>query len=324
MKLVKISLAFLILQLFFLCHVIAENLNAVRVIVNGEIITEFDIRQRMAEAFAIAEQDFSGTGLERRKSGIVSDAIEELINRRLLVQKAKKHLLANPEIAFEIEKRLEEFVKGAVDEVGSVYKFYELANKQGINPATKKIELREDMMVDELMRENVYRKVMVTPKEIRKYFQSHADEFSEEGKLSFRQILIKFSAYDTQEEAKSEAEGLLSRLKDGEAFDNIAKEHSNGPHAQKGGLWEFDEVRDFRKDFVKVVSMLKKDELSEIIRSSIGYHIFKIEEMISAQNTTFQEVQKKVYNEIFREKFYERKKEYLQELKKDATIVRHY
>ena len=88
-------------------------------------------------------------------------------------------------------------------------------------------------MVDELLRAEVYRKIIITPKDIRNYYKDHADEFSEEGEMSFRQILIKFSTYETKEEGKSVADELLERLKNGEDFVAIAKENSKGPHAEK-------------------------------------------------------------------------------------------
>lgn len=240
------------------------------------------------------------------------------------MQEAKKVLLANPEKAEEIEKNLDAFVKGAVEEVGSLYKFYELAHKQGINPLKKRAELKEDLMVEEIMRENIYRKIVVTPKEIKKYYQEHIDEFSREARLSFRQILIKFSGYKTKEEAKSVAEELLNRSKNGEDFEALAKEHSQGPHSDKGGLWEFDEVKDFRKDFVTTISNLKADEISQIINSSIGYHIFKIEEVIPAQTLTFQQAQNEIRNTLFREEFLKKRKEYLKKLKKNVVIKRYY
>jgi parvulin-like peptidyl-prolyl isomerase len=299
-------------------------LNAVRVVVNGEIITEFDIRKRMAEAFQIAGEEYDGIELQLKKRDIMSDAIDELIDRKILVQEAKKVILSDPEKAEEIEKNLDSFVKGAVEEVGSLYKFYELAHKQGINPLKKRAELKEDLMVDVILRENVYRKIAITPKDMKRYYQDNIDEFSGERKLSFRQILIKYSGYKTKEEAKSEAEKFLSRLKDGEEFEVIAKEHSQGPHAYKGGLWEFDEVRDFRKDLVAIVSELKKDEISQIIETSIGCHIFKIGEIILAKTTSFQQAQGEIYNTLFREEFLKQKRKYLQELKRDVVIKRHY
>ncbi len=299
-------------------------MNAVRVVVNGEIITEFDIRKRIAEAFQIAGEKYQGVEFQQKRRQIMSDAIDELIDRKILVQEAKKVILSDPEKAEEIEKNLDLFVKGAVEEVGSLYKFYELAHKQGINPLKKKAELKEDLMIDVIMRENVYRKIVITPKDMKRYYQDNIDEFSGERKLSFRQILIKYSGYKTKEEAKSVAEKLLNRLEDGEEFEVVAKEHSQGPHAYRGGLWEFDEVRDFRKDLVAIVSELKGDEISQIIETSIGCHIFKIGEIIPAKITSFQQAQGEISNTLFREKFLKQKRKYLQELKRDVVIKRYY
>lgn len=312
------------MQLFCSYQTNADNLNAVRVVVNGEIITEFDIRKRIAEAFQIAGEKYQGVEFQQKRRQIMSDAIDELIDRKILVQEAKKVILLDPEKVEEIEKNLDLFVKGAVEEVGSLYKFYELAHKQGINPLKKKAELKEDLMVDVILRENVYRKIVITPKDMKRYYQDNIDEFSGERKLSFRQILIKYSGYKTKEEAKSVAEKLLNRLEDGEEFEVVAKEHSQGPHAYRGGLWEFDEVRDFRKDLVAIVSELKGDEISQIIETSIGCHIFKIEEIIPAKITSFQQAQGEISNTLFREKFLKQKRKYLQELKRDVVIKRYY
>ena len=229
----------------------------------------------------------------------------------------------NPEKAEEIEKSVDSFVKGAVDEVGSLNKFYELANKQGVNPLQKRAELKDDLLIEEIMRENVYRKIIVTPKGIKRYYQDHIDEFSMKGSMSFRHILIKFSSYNSDEEAKAAAEDLLNRLKGGEDFDTLAKEHSRGPHADRGGLWGFDEVKGFRKDLVASISHLKEGEISPVIKSSLGYHIFKIEEIIQAQTLSFLQVQNEIRNTLFREKFIKVRKEYLKKLRQSVVIKRY-
>jgi parvulin-like peptidyl-prolyl isomerase len=306
-----------------LYQISAENLNAVRVIVNGEIITEFDIQKRAYEAFRLAGQKYSEAALESKKQEIIENAIDELIDRKILVQEAKKLLAANPELSEQIEKNVDSFVKGAVDQVGSVYKFYELANKQGINPLQKRAELRDDLLVEEIMRENVYRKIIVTPKGIKRYYKDHIDEFSMKGSMSFRHILIKRSSYNSDEEPKAAAEDLLNRLKNGEDFETLAKEYSRGPHAAKGGLWGFDEVKGFRKDLVAAISHLKEGEISPVIKSSLGYHIFKIEEVIQAQILSFMKVQDEIRNTLFREQFVKQKKKYLNKLRKNVVIKRY-
>ncbi len=324
MKVLGLSLVFFILQLFYLYQTSADNLNAVRVIVNGEIITEFDIRREVANAFQIAREKYGEEGLQRKEREIISKGIDELIDRKILVQEAKKVVLANPEKAEAIEKNLDAFVKGAVEEVGSVYKYYELAHKQGINPLKKRAELKEDLLIEEIMRDNVYRKIVVTPKGIKRYYQEHTDEFTREGSLSFRHILLMFSRYETKEDAKSAAEDILNRLKSGEEFGDMAKEYSRGPHSDEGGLWETDEVKDFRKDLVAKISNLKEGEISPIIDSSFGHHIFKIEEVIPSQTLTFQQAQNEIRNMLFREEFVKKRKEYLRKLRKDVVIKRYY
>jgi len=324
LKVLRLSLVFFILQLFYLYQTSADNLNAVRVIVNGEIITEFDIRREVANAFQIAREKYGEEGLQRKEREIISKGIDELIDRKILVQEAKKVVLADPEKAEAIEKNLDAFVKGAVEEVGSVYKFYELAHKQGINPLKKRAELKEDLLIEEIMRDNVYRKIVVTPKGIKRYYQEHTDEFTREGSLSFRHILLMFSRYETKEDAKSAAEDILNRLKSGEEFGDMAKEYSRGPHSDEGGLWETDEVKDFRKDLVAKISNLKEGEISPIIDSSFGHHIFKIEEVIPSQTLTFQQAQNEIRNMLFREEFVKKRKEYLRKLRKDVVIKRYY
>ena len=324
MKVLRLSLVLFILQLFYLYQTSADNLNAVRVIVNGEIITEFDIRRQVAEAVQIAREKYGDESLQRKEREIRSNGIDELIDRKILVQEAKKVVLADPEKAEAIEKNLDAFVKGAVEEVGSVYKYYELAHKQGINPLKKRAELKEDLLIEEIMRDNVYRKIVVTPKGIKRYYQEHTDEFTREGSLSFRHILLMFSRYETKEDAKSAAEDILNRLKSGEEFGDMAKEYSRGPHSDEGGLWETDEVKDFRKDLVAKISNLKEGEISPIIDSSFGHHIFKIEEVIPSQTLTFQQAQNEIRNMLFREEFVKKRKEYLRKLRKDVVIKRYY
>ncbi|MGR3173169.1 MAG: peptidylprolyl isomerase [Candidatus Scalindua sp.] len=324
MKVLRLSLVFSILQLFYLYQTSADNLNAVRVIVNGEIITEFDIRRQVVNAIHIAREKYGGVGFQQKEREIISKGIDELIDRKILVQEAKKVVLADPAKAEEIEKNLDAFVKGAVEEVGSVYKFYELAHKQGINPLKKRAELKEDLLIEEIMRDNVYRKIKVTPKGIKRYYQEHTDEFSREGSLSFRQILIKFSGYKTREDAKSATEDILNRLKNGEKFEDLARERSRGPRSDKGGLWESDEAKDFRKDLVAQISNLKEGEISPMIESSLGYHIFKIEEIIPSQTLTFQQAQNEIRSMLFREDFVKKRKEYLKKLRKNVVIKRYY
>ncbi len=71
------------------------------------------------------------------------------------------------------------------------------------------------------------------------------------------------------------AESILSELQAGGDFEKIAKSKSIGPAAKKGGDLGYFNKGDFQADFEAVILNLKPSEISTIIKSNVGYHIFK-------------------------------------------------
>ena len=97
-----------------------EKINSIVAIVNDEIITNFDVLRRTAIALQEAEGQFNSVELEAKRHEFYNEAIEELINREVLVQTAQKALLKNEIKMDEIEKELDSVIKGAAKEVGSL------------------------------------------------------------------------------------------------------------------------------------------------------------------------------------------------------------
>ena len=73
----------------------------------------------------------------------------------------------------------------------------------------------------------------------------------------------------------STAESILKELKAGADFSKLAKEKSIGPAAKKGGDLGYFNKGDFQAEFETVLLNLKPGEISEIVKSKVGYHIFK-------------------------------------------------
>lgn len=297
-----------------------KNLGTIWAVVNNTIITEEDIKRRAFVPLSDAHQKYKGNELTLRVHGILEEVLNQLIDRQLLVQEAHRLMDKNPVLMDDIEKELASFLKEAVDEVGSLTKFYEIATKEGINPTEKKKELKDDLMVERLLKDLVYKKILISPKDIRDYYQSHLEEFNQEKQVKARQIFIKFSSFPNKEEAKKKAEELRDRAKNGEDFEALVKEFSQGPRASTGGLWDFEDVKVMRKDLKEPILALEKGEISDTIQSSAGYHIFKAEEVRPAKSADFAAQQEEIRDRLYKEEVTRRKKEYIQNLKKNATI----
>ena len=83
----------------------------------------------------------------------------------------------------------------------------------------------------------------------------------------------------SDEDAKKKAEEILKKIKDGGDFATLAKENSNDTaNASNGGDLGWSSVKDnsFVKEFKDAAYKLKKDQVSDVVKTSFGYHIIKV------------------------------------------------
>lgn len=74
---------------------------------------------------------------------------------------------------------------------------------------------------------------------------------------------------------EDEAKEIKALLDNGADFKKLAKERSIGPNAQKGGDLGIITKGDLLPELDKTVSSLKVGEISDIVKTKMGYHIFK-------------------------------------------------
>ncbi|MFQ5956699.1 MAG: peptidylprolyl isomerase [Candidatus Brocadiales bacterium] len=289
-------------------------------VVNDEIITEEDLQRRAAVAVADAFKKYKGGELRSKVDQILDDVLNELIDRQLLVQKAHSIIDENPYVLEDIEKDLDNFLKDAVEEVGSLSKFYEIAMKEGINPTEKKVELRDDLMVERLLNEFVHMKINISPKDVRDYYKANKDEFAQERSVKIRQIILKFSSYPSKKDAQKKAEEIRDRAVKGENFEALVKEFSEGPRRSEGSLWDFDEVLSMKGLIREAALALEKGQISDIIRTGIGLHVLKAEDVRPAKEPDFETLQGEIKDILFKQEAMKKKREYIRELKKSAVI----
>lgn len=122
-------------------------------------------------------------------------------------------------------------------------------------------------------------------------------------------------------EVKTKAEEVLAKVKAGEDFATLAKEYSEDPGSKdKGGEYTFKRGV-MVPEFEETAFSMKDGEVSEIIETSFGYHIIKLEEAIEAteaeikgeeekEKSIVEEAENFLKQKAFDEKFEEWKKDY--------------
>ena len=116
----------------------------------------------------------------------------------------------------------------------------------------------------------VVRDVRVGEAEVHDYYERNKKDFLHQGRVQVSQILV-----DTEEKAVS----VLRRLeRTGEPeFRKIAKEESLGPESAREGVMGVFEQGDLPADMEKVIFSLDEGRTSQVVESSYGFHIFRLD-----------------------------------------------
>lgn len=88
-------------------------------------------------------------------------------------------------------------------------------------------------------------------------------------KVNAQHILVK-----TEEQARE----ILSLLKQGKRFEDLAREKSLCPSRKKGGSLGWFGHGQMVKEFQKAAFSLKKGQVSQPVKTQFGWHIIKVKD----------------------------------------------
>lgn len=122
----------------------------------------------------------------------------------------------------------------------------------------------------------VIKDVKVDDAEVRAYYDGHKKEFLLPERVQVSQILVQ---------TEQRAVAVLHRIENApEAeFRKAAREESSGPEAFKGGVMGQYKRGELPYDMEKVIFALDAGKISQVVESSYGYHIFRLDERFPPQ-----------------------------------------
>lgn len=266
-------------------------------VVNGNNITvDYYTKNLMIQKQAIesiyGSNDIWKQEIEKGKTfeeQVKEMTLEQIINVELIYNEAKsKNLLPTEE---EVNKKVEEVNKAIKED-----KEYEKNLKKiGIDESFIKRQEEEKLALDNYQK-NFLENTKITDDKAKEYYEKNKKDFYID-EVEASHILISTTDDNGKElskkeieKAKKKAEDILKRINNGEDFAKLAKENSDDPgSASKGGDLGYFGKGEMVPEFEEVAFSLKKDEVSEIVKSEYGYHIIKLTDKNQGQ-TPFEEV----------------------------------
>lgn len=294
---------------------LAKTNNRVVAIVNDEVITLYELNGRMKDLTGL---DPAEMRLRNEKQYLETrrKTLNRLIEDRLTLEKIRQ--LGVKVTPKQIDSAIERIKKNN----GLTQEDLIAGLKRGgmtYDSYREKIKIQLERM--ELIHFEVKSKIIIRDEDITDYYNKHRDEFMVKGKLHLAIIVLKQEGLSNQGGSgslSSQAEDILSRLKGGEDFGELAKKFSKGPGAEDGGDVGFFKTSQIDPKLREIIKQMSPGDISEPISRPFGIQIVKLIDNQKERLKTIEEVRDAIYQIFYQKEVNKRYSAWIKELKDKA------
>ena len=296
-----VFLSFMLPFFMIACDKIDQYYRSHVATVNGSKIYLEDYQTRLNKKKQMLTEDFLNHPDYMKK--FEAEVLEGMITEKIMQLRAQE--LNSSVSDSELEKKINEIREDYGEDFTSLFA------RQNMNYDQWKAEFKKEMLIRKLIAQDVNAKIKITEDEIRDYFNQNSRRYKTDSRVRVAQIVLQDMAG---------AKKAMARLKAGEKFETVASEMSIGPEAKHGGDLGLITRSVMPDPLDKTIFKMPVNQISPIVQSSYGFHIFKVLESQPAREGTLADVRQEVMGDIRMRKEEAAFADWLEALKSKAVI----
>jgi peptidyl-prolyl cis-trans isomerase SurA len=184
--------------------------------------------------------------------------------------------------------------------------------------------MRTEIITQQVIQREVGSHINIGKEDEHSFYEQHKSELARPEEVKLSEILVSTEqAGDDQAKiaaAQAKADDLLKQIKAGANFEEVAKKESQGPSAAQGGDLGLFERGKLAKQLEDLTFGMKKDEVSDVIRTKQGFVILKVTEHQNAGIPSFNEIEPRLQEAVYMQRLQPALREYLKKLREEAFI----
>lgn len=257
--------------------------------VNNEVITFSDYQRFVKE-----------TGDTEKKDVVEGALLKRLIDERVILQEAIRRGIEVSDL--EVDKKIEDFMNQ-----NNLFKedLEKALAEEGMSIHTYRRLIKEKIMSLKLIRADIDSRIVIEDKEIEDFYNANKKDSLIPEKVEVDTIFISLSEGAPVTEItdlKRKVLKIIARLKDGESFDRLIDQYSDGYlKSKEDSLGEFKRGELIMPLENKAFSM-RKDEISTPIWVREGVYILKLINKTDERLETVEEVREDIYKHLYKQK----------------------
>jgi peptidyl-prolyl cis-trans isomerase SurA len=302
-----------------------------RAMVNQTPILDDEVREAMAQYVGELLQMPEAMRPQKQQQ-IYERELQRLIERELVLAEAQRRLdeVKKPQImedlkkeaAKEADKQLLEIKKrvGAKSDA----EFKAMLEAQGLSEGGMRRQFERNFMMIEYVRNIIYPKAKdISLGHVRDYYERHPQEFTTADRVTWQDIFIDVSRFQTPAQARQYAEAVLMQARSGQEFTGLVKQHDQGDSRLRNGKGLGEKHGEIAPNQVEpIVWSLKVGEVGPLVDLGFGFHIVRIAEreysgLRPLDEKCQKEIRAKLTNLIADREY----KQMVDDLKKKATVT---
>lgn len=295
-----------------------QFVDGIAAVVNDDIITVHEVREAIGPEVAQLSQQLHGVALDERTKVLFKRALTGLVDAQLQLARARQLNLRVTDD--DVNQQIDTLKKQnqLADE-----QFVQLLKVRGLTLETYKKQVQESILVAKVVNAEVRSRLTVLDTELQQAYRTKQEQYKVAGGQTVSHILFLLPQYPSEQEEqrmRAKAETVLQQLHNGGDFSKLARQYSDGPSAETNGLLGTFKPGELLPGFEEATAKLKPGEISEVVRTRVGFHIIRLEARQAGGLRKFEEVQEELKSEILRDKTEKKYQEWLESLRQQAYV----
>src|SRR5258705_13743401 len=212
----------------------AELANGIKAIVHDSIITVEDVAAMSEPAAKALWRQYRDQPdvFQKKLAQAQTDNLEALLARQLILHDFKTAGYNMPESV--IEEMVQERIHGRYGDRMTLTKTLQA---EGITNEKFRQQIRDQFIIEVLRQKNISSEIIISPHKVETYYLAHRDDFKVEDEVKLQMIVLKQSPEPAGASAEKRTEEILSKLREGAKFTEMAAVYSEGSQRKADWGW---------------------------------------------------------------------------------------
>jgi len=298
----------------------AELVDAVKAVVSSDVVTFAEVEEYAIPGEQLLRQEYGEQPdvYQQKLNALLNDSLEQLVERQLILRDFDSEGYRLPDSA------VDEMVQDNIRERYSDRKtMMQSLQAEGKTFEKFREQVRDQYIVTALRAKAISpEKIIISPYKVETYYLSHQDDFKVEDEIKLRMIVLN-KAGDDDTNTVGLADEILSRIKEGATFQEMATIYSQGSQRSQGGDWGWIERSKLRPELAQAALPLKAGEMSGVIDTPKFCYIMLVEDKHPAHVKPLNEVRMEIEVTLRTQMQKQLEQQWIAKLKRN-TFIRYF